>query len=89
MMDRTQSPFPLSGAALIEEARAARQGGQEQRVRAHVRAILPRMKFLTPQASQNSKPEHGPWTRRQCALRLCNSQNPQYGMVRGATRVES
>jgi hypothetical protein len=40
------TPFhvPRSGAALIEEARAARQAAQrneqEERVRAHVRAIL-------------------------------------------------
>ena len=70
MMERTQSPFPLSGIALIEEARAARQDEQEQRVRAHVRAILPRMKSLTLQSSQNPRPEHGPWTRKTMRLEV-------------------
>ena len=69
-MDRTQSPFPLSGAALIEEARAARQSGQEERVRAHVRAILPRVKSLTPQSSHNPRPEHGPWTQKTMRLEV-------------------
>jgi hypothetical protein len=64
MMERTQSPFPLSGAALIEEARAARQSEQEERVGAHVRTILPQVKSLTPQSSQNPRPEHGPWTQK-------------------------
>ena len=70
MMERTQSPFPLSGAALIEEARAARQSEQEERVRAHVRAVLPQVKSLTAQSSQNPRPEHGPWTRKTMRLEV-------------------
>jgi hypothetical protein len=70
MMERTLSPFPISGRALIEEARAARQSEQEQRVTAHVHAILPRMKSLTPQSSQNSEPEHGTWTRKTMHLEV-------------------
>jgi hypothetical protein len=68
MMERTYSPFPLSGVALIKEARAARQNEQEQRVRAHVRAILPQIKSLTPQLSQNSRPPHGTLTRKTMRL---------------------
>ena len=70
MMERTQSPFPLSGAALIEEARAARQSEQEERVRTHVRTILPQVKSLTAQSSQNPRPEHGSWTQKTMLLEV-------------------
>jgi hypothetical protein len=53
------TPFhvPRSGAALIEEARAARQAAQrneqEERVKTHVRAILSRLKSRRTSLSQN------------------------------------
>jgi hypothetical protein len=47
MTGSTPFHFPWPGAALIEEARAARQAAQrneqEERVKAHVRAILSRL----------------------------------------------
>ena len=48
MTSSTSFHFPRPGATLIEEARAARQAAQrnkqEERVKAHVRAILSRLK---------------------------------------------
>jgi hypothetical protein len=60
MIDTTHFPFPLSGAALIEEARAARcVTRQEEQVRAHVRAILPRLESHQPSSSQAPSPRPG------------------------------
>src|ERR687897_1920337 len=57
MTGSTPFQFPRPGAALIEEARAARQAAQrneqEERVKAHVRAILSRLKSRRPSPSQN------------------------------------
>ena len=51
MTDSTPFYFPRPGAALIEEARAARQAvqqnEQEERVRAHILTILSRLKART------------------------------------------
>ncbi len=53
------TPFhvPRPGAALIEEARAARQAvqrnEQEERVKTHLRAILSRLKSCRTSPSQN------------------------------------
>ena len=51
MTNSTPFHFPRPGAALIEEARAARQAAQqneqEEQVQAHVRAILSRLKART------------------------------------------
>jgi len=62
MTDSTPFHFPRPGAALIEEARAARQAArrkeQEERVKAHVRAILSRLKPRRTSPSQN--PPRGP-----------------------------
>ncbi len=63
MIDRTHFPFALSGAALIEEAQAVRcVARQEEQVRAHVRAILSRLKSHQPSSSQgpSPQPEHRP-----------------------------
>ncbi len=61
MTDSTPFHFPLPGAALIEEACAARQAAQrneqEERVKAHVRAILSRLKPRQTSPSQNLRPE--------------------------------
>ena len=54
------TPFhvPRPGAALIKEARAARQAvqrnEQEERVKAHVRAILSRLKARTQKPGQKA-----------------------------------
>ena len=57
MTGSTPLHFPRPGAALIEEARAARQAAQrneqEERVKAHVRAILSRLKPRQTPPSQN------------------------------------
>jgi hypothetical protein len=51
MTNSTPFPFPRPGAALIEEARAARQAAQrieqEERVRAHICMMLSRLKART------------------------------------------
>ena len=58
MTDSTPFYFPRAGAALIEEARAARQAAprneQEDRVKAHVRAILSRLKARTQKPAQTA-----------------------------------
>ena len=61
MTGSTPFHFPRPGAALIEEARAARQAAQrneqEERVKAHVRAILSRLNSRQTLPSQ--KPPRG------------------------------
>ena len=58
MTDSTPLPFPRPGAALIEEARAARhavqRNEQEEQVKAHVRAILSRLKARTQKPAQRA-----------------------------------
>ena len=58
MTDSTPFHFPRPGAALIEEARAARQAAQrneeEEWVKAHVRAILSRLKARTQKPGQKA-----------------------------------
>ena len=58
MTDSTPFHFPRPGAALIEEARAARQAAQqneqEERVKAHVRAILFRLEARTQKPAQRA-----------------------------------
>jgi hypothetical protein len=58
MTDSTPFPFPRPGAALIQEARAARQAAQqnehEEQVKAHVRAILSRLKARTQKPAQRA-----------------------------------
>ena len=57
MSDSTPFHFLRPGAALIEEARAARQAAQrneqEERVKSHVRAILSRLKPRQTSPFQN------------------------------------
>ena len=58
MTGSTPFHFPRPGAALIEEARAARQAAQrneqEEQVKAHVRAILSRLKAPTQKPAQTA-----------------------------------
>ncbi len=58
MTDSTPFHFPRSGAALIEEARAARQAAQrteqEEQVRAHIRMMLSRLKARTQKPAQRA-----------------------------------
>jgi hypothetical protein len=62
MTDSTHFHSPLPGAALIQEARAARQQEQDERVRAHIRAILSRLKSRRPPTSQDPRSQHGALT---------------------------
>ena len=63
MTDSTPFHFPRPGAALIQEARAARQAAQrneqEEGVQAHVRAILSRLKSRRISPSQNPPRDPG------------------------------
>ena len=58
MTDSTPFPFLRPGAALIEEARAARQAAQrneqEERVRAHIRMMLSQLKARTQKPAQRA-----------------------------------
>jgi ABC-type transporter MlaC component len=58
MTGSTQFPSRLSGMALIAEARAARQEQQDDLVKAHVRAILSRLKFHQTPPSQDPRQDH-------------------------------
>ncbi len=58
MTGSTQFHSPLSGVALIEEARAARQEQQDDLVKAHVRAMLSRLKSHQTSPSQDPGQDH-------------------------------
>jgi ABC-type transporter MlaC component len=58
MTDSTQFPSPLSGMALIAEARAARQEQRDDLVKAHVHAILARLKSDQTPRSQDPGQDH-------------------------------
>ena len=58
MTGSTQFPSPLSGTALIAEARAARQEQQDDLVKEHVRAILSRLKSPPTPRSQDPRQDH-------------------------------
>jgi hypothetical protein len=58
MTGSTQFHSPLSGMALIEEARAARQEQQDDLVKAHVRAMLSRLRSHPTSRSQDPGQDH-------------------------------
>jgi hypothetical protein len=64
MTDSTPFHSPRPGAALIEEARAARQAAQrteqEERMKAHVRVILSRLGLVTRTRARSQRPEWWP-----------------------------
>jgi ribosomal protein S19 len=54
MTDRKRRHFPTSAETLIEEAQAARQEQQAAQIKAHVRAILSRLKSCASNASDKA-----------------------------------